>query len=123
MNDEKPARQVAQFQAPKGKAERSGGSGQKGPGSEAMHTDIQGRRTRGRLTREDQRRLGDILQRVYDDVVKQGVPDRFVQLMDQLDQTKGTAKTGGTLSEGLRDSAGSGSAVQARSNDKPKDQN
>jgi hypothetical protein len=121
MNDEKPARPVAQIQGSKGRAERPGGAEQTGPGSEAMHTD--GRRTRGRLTREDQRRLGDILQRVYDDVVKQGVPDRFVQLMDQLDQTKGTAETGGTLSEGLRDSAGSGPAVQARSNDKPKDQN
>ena len=123
MNDEKPVRQVSQFQGSKGRAERPGGAEQKGPGSEAMHTDIQGRRTRGRLTREDQRRLGDILQRVYDDVVKQGVPDRFVQLMDQMDQTKGTAETGGTLSDGHGESAGSGPAVQARANDKPKDQN
>ncbi len=121
MNDEKPVRQVSPFQGSKGRAERPGGAEQKGPGSEEMHTDIQGRRTRGRLTREDQRRLGDILQRVYDDVVKQGVPDRFVQLMDQMDQTEGTAETGGALP--LGNATGSGPAVQARANDKPKDQN
>jgi len=39
----------------------------------------------GRLSREDQRRLGDILQRVYDDVVRQGVPDRFKDLLSELD--------------------------------------
>jgi hypothetical protein len=38
------------------------------------------------LTREDQRRLGDILQRVYDDVVRQGVPDRFKALLDELEE-------------------------------------
>jgi len=41
----------------------------------------------GRLSREDQRRLGDILQRVYDDVIRQGVPDRFRQLLGELDGT------------------------------------
>lgn len=45
-------------------------------------------KTGGRLTREDQRRLGDILQRVYDDVVRQGVPDRFRNLLDELDDKK-----------------------------------
>jgi hypothetical protein len=38
------------------------------------------------LSREDQRRLGDLLQRVYDDVVREGVPDRFKELLDRLDQ-------------------------------------
>jgi hypothetical protein len=51
-----------------------------------MHTDAPTRRTAGRLTREDQRRLGDILQRVYDDVVRQGVPDRFKALLDELEE-------------------------------------
>jgi hypothetical protein len=41
----------------------------------------------GRLSREDQRRLGDILQRVYDDVIQQGVPDRFRDLLSELDGT------------------------------------
>ena len=50
----------------------------------AMQTDAPVRKT-GRLSREDQRRLGDILQRVYDDVVRQGVPDRFRSLLSQLD--------------------------------------
>jgi hypothetical protein len=30
--------------------------------------------------------LGDILQRVYDEVVKQGVPDRFRNLLQELEQ-------------------------------------
>jgi hypothetical protein len=30
-----------------------------------------------RASREDQRRIGDILQRVYDEVLRQGVSDRF----------------------------------------------
>ena len=50
-----------------------------------MHSDAQTRKAGGRLSREDQRRLGDILQRVYDDVVRQGVPDRFKDLLGELD--------------------------------------
>jgi len=34
-----------------------------------MHTDAQVRKPGGRLSREDQRRIGDILQRVYDEVL------------------------------------------------------
>jgi len=51
-----------------------------------MHTQAAMRKPGGRLSREDQRRLGDILQRVYDDVVRQGVPDRFKNLMDELEE-------------------------------------
>jgi hypothetical protein len=51
----------------------------------AMQTDAPPRKTGGRLSREDQRRLGDILQRVYDDVLKQGVPDRFKDLLKELE--------------------------------------
>jgi hypothetical protein len=50
-----------------------------------MHTDAQGKK---RLSREDQRRLGDVLQRVYDEVLRQGVPDRFKDLLDQFDKPK-----------------------------------
>jgi hypothetical protein len=53
-----------------------------------MHTDAQIRKAGGRLSREDQRRLGDILQRVYDDVLRQGVPDRFKELLNKLDKPK-----------------------------------
>src|SRR5438309_1261444 len=49
-----------------------------------MHTDAAVRKS-GRLSREDQRRLGDILKRVYDDVIRQGVPERFKALLDELD--------------------------------------
>src|SRR6516164_5376220 len=50
----------------------------------AMQTDAPVRKT-GRLSREDQRRLSDILQRVYVDVARQRVPDRFKNLLSQLD--------------------------------------
>jgi anti-sigma factor NepR-like protein len=53
-----------------------------------MHMDAQTRKAGGRLSREDQRRLGDILQRVYDDVLRQGVPDRFKDLLHELDERK-----------------------------------
>jgi hypothetical protein len=58
-----------------------------------MQTDAHIRKAGGRLSREDQRRLGDILQRVYDDVVRQGVPDRFKDLLSELDGPRG--KEGG----------------------------
>jgi hypothetical protein len=58
-----------------------------------MHTDAQVKKTGGgRLSREDQRRLGDILQRVYDEVLRQGVPDRFKDLLDQFDKDMDTAE-------------------------------
>jgi len=34
--------------------------------------------------------LGDILHRVYDDVVREGVPDRFKNLLQELDQGVGS---------------------------------
>ncbi len=61
-----------------------------------MQTDAPVRKAGGRLSRDVQRRLGDILQRVYDDVIRQGVPDRFKELMEELDgqgeQEGGAAK-------------------------------
>jgi hypothetical protein len=56
-----------------------------------MHMDAQARKSGGRLSREDQRRLGDILQRVYDDVLRQGVPDRFKDLLNELDEHRRSA--------------------------------
>jgi hypothetical protein len=56
-------------------------------GSEAtIHTDEQVRKAEGRLSREDQRRIGDILQRAYDEVIREGVPDRFKNLLDQFEK-------------------------------------
>ncbi len=51
-----------------------------------MQTDAPPRKTAGRLSREDQRLLGDILQRMYDDVLHQGVPDRFRDLLNELEE-------------------------------------
>ncbi len=39
-----------------------------------------------RLTPEIQSRIGDRLRAMYDDVVSQGVPDRFATLLQQLDR-------------------------------------
>jgi len=39
-----------------------------------------------RLSAEVQRMIGGQLRAMYDDVVKQGVPDRFTQLLSQLDK-------------------------------------
>jgi hypothetical protein len=69
-----------------------------------MPTDAQVRKARGRLSREDQLRIGEILQRVYDEVLRQGVPDRFKDLLEQFDQPKdrGDAETSsrGSLGRG-----------------------
>jgi hypothetical protein len=77
-----------------------------------MHTEAAVRRAAGRLSREDQRRLGDILKRVYDDVVRQGVPDRFKDLLTELD---GPASSAGQEHPGGGDRApDSDHAVEAK---------
>ena len=69
-----------------------------------MPTDAQVRKARGRLSREDQRRNGDTLQRVYDDVLRQGVPARFKDLLEQFDQSKpGGEAEGGSTGQGERE--------------------
>jgi len=72
-----------------------------------MQTDVRSTKPAGRLSREDQRRLGDILQRVYDDVVRQGVPDRFRDLLNELDETD----PGPDVGPAGEASSGSGSLV------------
>jgi hypothetical protein len=42
-----------------------------------------------KLSREVQARLGQQLRALYDDVVNQGVPERFTELIDRLDGKKG----------------------------------
>jgi hypothetical protein len=39
----------------------------------------------GKLSRDVQARLGQQLRAMYDDVVNQGVPDRFSELLTRLD--------------------------------------
>jgi hypothetical protein len=43
-------------------------------------------RTTPRLGREIRTKIGRQLRAMYDDVVRQGVPTRFVDLLDRLDQ-------------------------------------
>lgn len=55
------------------------------PGSD-MATGVIQRKSRGRLSREVQQKIGGQLRAMYDDVVKQGIPDRFTELLAQLDE-------------------------------------
>jgi hypothetical protein len=82
-----------------GSTEDNGGLGQKpqGPGSveqvplrlkSTMQNEIQTRKRHGRLGRDVQSKLGKTLQAYFDDVVKEGVPDRFRQLLQQYDDRK-----------------------------------
>ena len=99
------------------KSVRTGDRDKQAPGpDQTMHTVFQTRKARGRLSREDQRRLGDVLQRVYDDVLKQGVPDRFKDLIDQISRSDGiSGETGSRI-------AGADHGVQAKGSDKSRDQ-
>jgi hypothetical protein len=72
---------------------RSTAAEQKPPRPEAaMNMESNLRRSRGRLNRETMNRLGKTLEAYYDDVRKEGVPDRFKDLLQQLEgrQDKGT---------------------------------
>jgi len=44
-----------------------------------------GGRPHGRLGRDVQAKIGHQLRAMYDDVVKEGVPERFVELLKRLD--------------------------------------
>jgi hypothetical protein len=58
-----------------------------------MHMESQLSKSRGRLNRETMNRLGKTLEAYYDDVRKEGVPDRFRDLLQQLEerQDKGSS--------------------------------
>ena len=47
---------------------------------------------KGGLTPEIQSRIGHQLRAMYDDVVRQGVPDRFAELIKKLDAPGGAPK-------------------------------
>ena len=53
-----------------------------------MQNEIHTRKRRGRLGRDAQAKLGKVLQNYFDDVVKEGVPDRFKELLQQYDDRK-----------------------------------
>lgn len=45
-----------------------------------------------KLSRDVQSRLGQQLRAMYDDVVSQGVPDRFTELLNRLDTDENKGK-------------------------------
>lgn len=53
-----------------------------------MQNEIQTRKRRGRLGRDVQSKLGKTLQAYFDDVIKEGVPDRFKDLLQKYDERK-----------------------------------
>jgi hypothetical protein len=54
-----------------------------------MQTDVQTRKTRGRLSRHVQAKLGETLHAMFDEIVKEGVPDRFSKLLDEIEESRG----------------------------------
>ncbi|MEJ0096984.1 MAG: NepR family anti-sigma factor [Bauldia sp.] len=48
-----------------------------------------GAKPSARLDREIQARIGDQLRAMHDSIVKEGVPDRFVELLAKLDKSAG----------------------------------
>lgn len=53
-----------------------------------MHTDSTTRKPRGRLSRDAMKFLGKTLEAYYDDVRKEGTPERFRKLLQQIDESK-----------------------------------
>jgi hypothetical protein len=53
-----------------------------------MQTEVNQRKPRGRLGRDVQSKIGQQLRAMYDDVVSEGVPDRFNEMLRQLDERK-----------------------------------
>jgi len=51
-------------------------------------------RTGPALNRDVQTKIGQQLRAIYDDVVDQGVPDRFVELLRNLDRETGKGERG-----------------------------
>jgi hypothetical protein len=58
----------------------------KGPDPNMINQEASGQKTRsGGLDRQVQAKIGQQLRAMYDDVVEQGVPDRFTELLKKLD--------------------------------------
>jgi hypothetical protein len=68
------------------------------PGRPAnMQTEITQRKQRGRLGRDVQNKIGQQLRAMYDDVVSDGVPDRFVEMLRKLDDQKDDKEKGSAV--------------------------
>ena len=53
-----------------------------------MHPPTPPERNDPSLGRDVQTKIGQQLRAIYDDVVNQGIPDRFVELLNKLDKRK-----------------------------------
>jgi Anti-sigma factor NepR len=58
------------------------------PGRAGPMQEVTQRKPRGRLGRDVQSKIGQQLRAMYDDVVSAGVPDRFTEMLQQLDEHK-----------------------------------
>lgn len=68
------------------KSGKSGGASPSGK-SVGARVPVQGRtKPEPNLSREIQSKIGQQLRAVFDDVVGQGVPDRFIELLGRLDK-------------------------------------
>jgi hypothetical protein len=54
-----------------------------------MQGDVQTRKARGRLSREAMIRLGRVLETYFDNVRREGVPDRFKRLLEEYEERRG----------------------------------
>ena len=63
-----------------------------GQPSEKMHTDSTGEKPHSGLNREIQTKIGQQLRAMYDDVVQEGVPDRFAELLRRIDNPSDEGK-------------------------------
>jgi Anti-sigma factor NepR len=59
-----------------------------------MQTEVTQRKPRGRLGRDVQSKIGQQLRAMYDGVVNEGVPERFSEMLTQLDGVKEQEKKG-----------------------------
>jgi hypothetical protein len=94
-----------------------------------MQTDVQTRKARGRLSRHVQNKLGETLHAMFDQIVKEGVPDRFSKLLEQIESSNGSRGAQGGVQgsdrgepftkSSERDLSGSKADVRAKGPDQP----
>ena len=65
---------------------------------EHMQTEVNQRKPRGRLGRDVQNKIGQQLRAMYDGVVNDGVPDRFIEMLQQARRAKERRQEKGSTS-------------------------